>query len=200
MFNTTKSWNTSGKGYSIDGRKFQLDITELVRSKLSADVQDKRLSFLLNKNQAVGYPVYFVSKEGAGLEDANKKFAQIESRNLTNVAPTLVLDYVDQAQEYGIAGKSNIALREGYEATGSDSFAVLGVEDGNTYDIALTGNTANGKIKWNAQEQRLEIEEGLTKGAYELTLTATQGSSSGQSRQGPLRPPRAVLQVTPDKP
>lgn len=183
MFNTTKSWNTSGKGYSIDGRKFQLDITEFVRSKLSADVQDKRLSFLLNKNQAVGYPVYFVSKEGAGLEDANKKFAQIESRNLTNVAPTLVLDYVDQAQEYGIAGKSHIALREGYEATGSDSFAVLGVEDGNTYDIALTGNTANGKIKWNAQEQRLEIEEGLTKGAYELTLTATQGSSSGQSRQ-----------------
>lgn len=181
---TQNDWLTTGKNYSIDGRKFTADITEFVRAKSTEGGSDKKLSLMLNTKKIDDKnPVYFVSKEGAGLEGEDKKFAQIESRNLTNVAPTLVLDYIDQAQEYGIAGKSHIALREGYETTGSDSFAVLGVEDGNTYDIALTGNTANGKIKWNAQEQRLEIEEGLTKGAYELTLTATQSSSAGRSGQ-----------------
>lgn len=182
-FKTAMSWNTVGKGYSIDGRKFQLDITEFVRPKLSADVQDKKLSLLLNK-KIVGNqnPVYFVSREGAGLAGDSKKFSQIASRNLTNVEPMIILDYIDNPLEYSIAGKSHIALREGYETTGSDSFAVLGVSEGNTYEVELSGNTAAGKISWNEEEQRLEIEEGLTKGAYELTLTATQ--SGGESRSG----------------
>ncbi len=90
-----------------------------------------------------------------------------------------VLDAVSDSggrREFAVAGPSSMTLGEGYGATGSGSFAVLGKES--VPAIALSGNTGGGKLTWNAAESHIEAAPGLPKGRYRMQLVAKDGAET----------------------
>ncbi len=166
-----ESWASAGKAFGISGRQIQTDVMKFLKED-GGTVKSGDVSFLLHETG--GKQHYFVSREGAGLNESfNTQYGAFDAvADMKNTAPSLVVSYLAQQQEFGISGQNYMVLPENYAATGSDSFAVLGAKEGvSVQDMKLSGNTGGGKITYNVQEQRLEISEGLTTGAYEMKLT-----------------------------
>lgn len=158
-----------GAGFSVDGTQIRTDITGFVREALEAGKDS--LTLAVNGSNDVEH--YFVSKEGAMGTDGNG--AGKYSNATEDMAPSIVLVL---PQEPMITGPEGICLQEGYAAAETGNFTILGMEDP---VVSLSGNTGGGKITWDNATNQLRIAEGLEKGTYAVTLTATGDGGKSSS-------------------
>lgn len=155
--------------YNLDGRKITTDITSFVEENKDKEADAEGHNYLsLAVNEATGGKQhYFVSKEGVAF------FKAISERKIEHAAPTLFVTYKEKRSEddFRLEWADRMFLKEGYDATGSDSYMVLGTSEAyNLSGIKLSGNTGGGRITLDTEKQRLDIAKGLTAGAYKVNL------------------------------
>ena len=150
------------KGNAIDGRKVRVDVSDFVRAAQAA----KQTKLILALNITGGYEVRFVSTEGATTDKLNNATADMApALEVTTVSPTKLTGPTAQTIEQ-------------YTAAHSDVFEITGVDP---VQIALTGDTADGKITWNNDENRLEFAEGIPAGDHKVTVTLTDKNGAKSS-------------------
>ncbi|KAB5608546.1 DUF5011 domain-containing protein [Bifidobacterium jacchi] len=150
------------KGNAIDGRKVRVDVSDFVRAAQAA----KQTKLILALNITGSYEVRFVSTEGATTNKLNNATADMApALEVTTVSPTKLTGPTAQSIEQ-------------YTAAHSDVFEITGVDP---VQIALTGDTANGKITWNNDENRLEFAEGIPAGDHKVTVTLTDKNGAKSS-------------------
>ena len=155
--------------FSVNGKRVYTDITDFVNAALDANKDTLTLAV----NDANGYEHYFVSKEGAlggGVDGKGNSTSKYDNAT-ADMAPSIVINL---PQQPAIQGPETLSLSEGYTATETNSFQILGMENPT---ITLSGNTGEGKITWDDTTHQLKIAEGLKEGTYEVTLTATVAES-----------------------
>lgn len=150
-------------GYAINGMKVKVDVTDFINAALEAN----KNTLTLAVNDTNGKEHYFVSKEGALGTDGNG--AGKYNSATADMAPSILLNL---PQQPSVKGPKAMNIMEGYTEVETDSFAVLGFE---APSVVLSGNTGDGKITWDDAAHQLKIAEGLAKGSYEVTITATEG-------------------------
>ena len=101
------------------------------------------------------YPVVLTAKNGTVL----------------NASITFML-MVTQAAAPGIIGQSSMTLTEGYAATSSDYFTIMGNP---TPTVEKT--SGNPAVVWNKEAEHFNIAAGLAIGTYPIVLTASNGIS-----------------------
>lgn len=146
---------------AIDGRKISVDVTSFVKSAVTAG---QKTLLLAVSNASSTNELRFVSAEGAA------------SGGLTNatadMAPTLALMTVKPG---AVTGPTSQTLYEG--TTGStDPFTLTGASP---FSVALTGDTAGGRISWNSATNSLAFAEGISAGTHTLSIDVT--TSDGQT-------------------
>ncbi len=155
------------KDFPINGSPVNIEITDFINTALDSNAEELTLAV----NDSAGLEHYFVSKEGALGTDGNG--AGKYDKASSDMAPAIVLNL---PQQPAVKGPETMSLQEGYTAAQTDSFAVLGFENPT---VELSGNTGNGIIAWDDAAHQLKIAEGLAKGEYTVTITATEGEKTG---------------------
>ena len=141
-------------------RKIYVPITEMIR-EMGAAAEGDSLNLLFNVKD--DGEEYFVSKEGA-----NGGFDE----GVPEMAPAIEILSSTGMREFAIEGPSSLTLVEGYAAgEASDSFSILGGEGAS---VSLSGDTADGAIRWDAASRQIKVEAGLKRGVYEVELIASE--------------------------
>lgn len=89
-----------------------------------------------------------------------------------------------QNAQLAIVGPKELALTEGYAATGTGSFSVTGGMKNPKF--TLRGNMGAGKASWNQEERQIEIASGLKEGIYDMVLEARE-EDGGRTEQFAFR-------------
>lgn len=70
-----------------------------------------------------------------------------------------------------ISGPYDMMVFEGYDATSTDVFTITGSDP-----LVVSKLFGVDEVTWNAEEKKLDVEEGLAAGRYPVTLTASNGT------------------------
>ncbi|KAB7790352.1 immunoglobulin-like domain-containing protein [Bifidobacterium leontopitheci] len=150
------------KGTGIDGRKITVDITALVKAAKTAGETTLPLAI---DNTGTG-EIRFVSTEGATTDKLNNaKDDMVPVVEVTTVSPAAISGPTAQTIDEGETGSS-----EPFELTGADPLKV-----------ALSGDTADGKITWNNDTNRLDFAAGIAAGDHKVTVTLTDAKGGTAS-------------------
>jgi uncharacterized protein YjdB len=150
------------KDFPINGSPINIDITDFINAALEKNTKTLTLAV----NDSAGLEHYFVSREGA-LGTDGKGTGKYEKAT-SDMAPAILLNVPQQPE---VKGPATMRLQEGYASAETDSFAVLGFENP---IVELSGNTGGGKITWDHTTHQLKIAEGIAKGEYTVTITASE--------------------------
>jgi len=78
---------------------------------------------------------------------------------------------------FSITGPANMTLPLGYAASSTDIFNIYSAED-EQISVDVACSTCDGKVAWNNQNQKLDIQAGLPAGFHAVTLTASTSSDN----------------------
>lgn len=166
---------------AIDGRKVRLDVSDLVHAAQAAG----ETKLMLALDITGSYEVRFVSTEGATTDKLNNANADMAPAvEVTTVSPT------------AITGPTEQTITEG-ESASSDVFDLTGVDP---LKVELSGDTADGKITWNNDTNRVDFAEGIAVGEHKFTVTLTDANGDTASTDFVLTVNPAPVQPDTEKP